>query len=41
MSIQEAEQLKRELQEKEKAMASIMVEYMALKKDESRASKGR
>ena len=41
MSLQEVEQLKRELQEKEKAMASIMVEYMALKKDESRASKGR
>jgi hypothetical protein len=38
---QEVEQLMTELRQKEQALAALSVEYMALKKEESRASKDR
>lgn len=41
MPPEEVDRLVRELQEKERALAALSVEYLALKKDESRASRGR
>jgi transposase len=41
LSPEEVQRLAQDLREKEQALASITVEYMALKKEESRASKAR
>jgi hypothetical protein len=38
---EEVDRMARDLREKEQALASLTVEYMALKKEESRASKAR
>jgi transposase-like protein len=41
LSPEEVERLEAELREKEQALAALSVEYMVLKKEESRASEGR